>query len=192
MLTLPTPPYGLQKSLEKYVESCRCSSGQCLISECIYTHPKAAKWLAVYVVSVHLYLFFTYIYTSSWQQGRNTNDEQNQRPIKEPLMLHIMGPHVESVGRRDAQRQIKLSMNIVSIPFHFKHSVSLCVLYSQCRDWPEIAGNHETDGLPEDWWPGEMCTQRHLELLLCGKRNRFLIISLTNTIMYSVTVHYWF
>lgn len=33
----------------------------------------------------------------------------------------------------------------------------VCVLTLQRRDRPETAGNHETDGLSKDRWPGEMC-----------------------------------
>lgn len=38
----------------------------------------------------------------------------------------------------------------------------VCVFCPQCRDWPEIAGDHEADGLSEDRRSGGMCTQRHM------------------------------
>lgn len=96
-------------------------------------------------------------------------------------MLHIMGPHVECVGRRDVQRQMKLSVTIVSIPFHFRVCHCVFCIHSAEIDQKLQEIMKQTGYLKID---GQVrCAHRDI-LSFCCVENRFLSILLTNTIMY--------
>lgn len=118
----------------------------------------------------HMLIFIWAVINKRMYLHSSKNSEQSQRSLKEEqVVLHIMDPHAECVGRRDVQKHMQRPFaSLDLIPLQMFHTetlvqhqalwdgVSLCVLSSQCRDWPEIAGNHETDGLSEDRRPGEM------------------------------------